>query len=211
MQHKNNNNNNIQLQNIKKEENEENNISPVVHKFFNEISKEFYIDLESKDISNLSNRFIKHLHRYLSGYKTSDMISSKDLIHVNNIIESQNSSQIIVLKNIEYFTYCSDSFAPIYGQIHIGYIPKSFVATIGALNRVVDNFTKRLQIQEKMLKDISDYLIEKLDPTGIIILCSAKHGCASHEKSFSLSNCHKSGVFCVEHEKVSEFFSVLSI
>lgn len=180
-----------------------------IENFINEISDNFSVNLQPETLKSLSNRFAKYLNLSLSGYKTDNLISKKDLL--NNNYCSTNNNQIITLKNIEYFTYCADSFAPIYGCIHIGYIPKSFITTIGSLNRVVNTFTKRLQIQEKMLKDISDYLIEKLDPMGVIIVANAKHGCSSSESYYSLSNCYKSGVFCSDSAKIHEFFSILNV
>jgi len=93
------------------------------------------------------------------------------------ISESAKYDQIIVLKDIEFFSHCEHHMMPFTGKAHIGYIPKDTVVGISKLARMVDCFARRLQIQERLTQQIAIAIEETLDPQGVGVIVEGKHLC----------------------------------
>lgn len=85
--------------------------------------------------------------------------------------------QMVVLKDIEMYSMCSHHMLPFFGKAHIAYIPKSEVVGLSKLARLVDCFSKRLQIQEKLTQQIADAIKEHLKPDGVMVIIEAQHMC----------------------------------
>ena len=86
-------------------------------------------------------------------------------------------SGMVVARNVEFASLCEHHLLPFFGKVHIGYIPSKAVVGVSKLVRVVDCFSKRLQLQERMTKQIADALNENLHPVGVIVVVQAKHLC----------------------------------
>jgi GTP cyclohydrolase I len=91
--------------------------------------------------------------------------------------EAEGYNEMVVLRNIDFFSMCEHHMLPFFGRATIAYIPRSRVVGISKLARLVDCFSRRLQIQERMTKQIGDALQEHLDPVGFGVSISAKHLC----------------------------------
>jgi len=91
--------------------------------------------------------------------------------------ESNGYDEIILLSNIDFQSHCEHHMVPIIGVAHVGYLPKDKVVGISKLARVVELYSKRLQIQEKMTRQIADAISEVLDPLGVAVVVEAKHHC----------------------------------
>ncbi len=89
----------------------------------------------------------------------------------------ENYSDPVLLKDIRFESYCEHHLAPIIGKVHIAYIPSSKVVGISKLARLVNTFSKRLQVQEKMTYQIAKTLQNVLKPTGIAVLIEGEHHC----------------------------------
>lgn len=87
------------------------------------------------------------------------------------------ADEIVMCKNIEFFSMCEHHMLPFKGHVHIGYLPKNGVVGLSKLARLVDCFAKRLQIQEKMAIDIADAIVEHLKPEGVGVIIEAEHLC----------------------------------
>ena len=87
--------------------------------------------------------------------------------------------EMVVLKDIEFYSTCEHHLQPFFGTISIGYLPKGRVLGISKLARLVEVFARRLQIQEKLVAQIADSLMETLQPHGVMVVCKAKHMCIS--------------------------------
>lgn len=85
--------------------------------------------------------------------------------------------EMVVLKHIEFYSLCEHHLLPFFGDISIGYLPKDRVVGISKLARLVEVFSRRLQIQEKMTAQIADTLMEVLQPKGVMVVAEAKHLC----------------------------------
>ena len=86
-------------------------------------------------------------------------------------------SGMVVAKEIDFFSLCEHHLLPFYGKVHIGYIPSKAVVGVSKLVRLVDCFSKRLQLQERMTKQIADALNDNLHPHGVVVVVQARHLC----------------------------------
>lgn len=96
---------------------------------------------------------------------------------LGSIFNEENFDEMITLQNIEFYSMCEHHLLPFFGFINIGYIPDKKLAGIGGLARLVDIFSHRLQIQERLTAQIADTLMELLEPKGVMVTCKATHLC----------------------------------
>lgn len=85
--------------------------------------------------------------------------------------------EMVILKNIEFYSTCEHHFIPFFGKVHIGYIPKQRVIGVSKLARLVEIYARRLQIQERMCAQIADALMKHLEPKGCMVIAEAQHLC----------------------------------
>ena len=90
---------------------------------------------------------------------------------------AEGSDQIVLVKDIEFYSNCEHHMAPFFGVAHIAYIPVGAVVGLSKLARVLDIFAKRLQVQERLTNQIADTLMEGLNPLGVGVIIEAKHMC----------------------------------
>jgi len=84
---------------------------------------------------------------------------------------------MVIAKEIDFFSLCEHHLLPFYGKVHIGYIPSRSVVGISKLARLVDCYSKRLQLQERMTKQLADAINENLKPLGVAVVVQARHLC----------------------------------
>lgn len=85
--------------------------------------------------------------------------------------------EMVILKDCEFYSTCEHHFLPFFGKISVGYLPNKKVIGISKIARLIDCFSKRLQIQENMTSQIADCIMEKLDARGVIVVCEGVHFC----------------------------------
>jgi len=87
--------------------------------------------------------------------------------------------EMVILRDIPFYSMCEHHLLPFYGVAHVGYIPNKEGRVVGVskLARVVDIFTKRLQLQERMTSQIADTIVEALQPDGVAVVIEAEHLC----------------------------------
>jgi len=91
--------------------------------------------------------------------------------------DAEDADQMVIQHNIPLFSLCEHHILPIVGFAHIGYIPKEVICGLSKLKRVVDLYAKRFQVQERLTKQIADFLEERLQPRGVIVVVEAEHFC----------------------------------
>jgi len=99
-----------------------------------------------------------------------------------NIFKAFNSDKytgLIILKDIEFYSYCEHHLVPFFGKIHIGYKPNEKIIGISKLGRLVETFSRRLQLQERLTNQIRECLDKYLKPKGSAVIIEAKHLCVA--------------------------------
>lgn len=116
-------------------------------------------------------RVLKSYGTLFGGYKQNP----KDVLKTT--FEGEGYDQIVLLDNIEFFSTCEHHMLPFYGKAHVAYIPRKRVVGLSKLARLVECFSRRLQIQERMTSQIAAALNEALEPQGVGVVLQAKHFC----------------------------------
>ena len=96
---------------------------------------------------------------------------------VNGAIFEVQYDEMVIVKDIEFFSLCEHHMLPFYGKAHIAYLARNKVIGLSKIPRIVDVFSRRLQIQERMTKQIAECLLEMLDPLGVGVILEAQHFC----------------------------------
>ncbi len=99
-----------------------------------------------------------------------------DEIITSAVFQEENEG-MIVLRDIDFFSLCEHHLVPFFGKCHIGYIPKKRIIGLSKLARVVDVFARRLQVQERMTREIAEAIQRHLEPTGVAVVIEAQHLC----------------------------------
>jgi GTP cyclohydrolase I len=106
-----------------------------------------------------------------SGYRTDiDKV-------VNGALYEVKYDEMVVVKNIEFFSLCEHHMLPFYGKMHVAYLPKNKVVGLSKIPRIVDVFARRLQIQERLTQQVAQTIQEMIDPVGVGVICEARHFC----------------------------------
>ncbi len=96
---------------------------------------------------------------------------------INNAIFDVQHDEMVVCKNIDFFSLCEHHMLPFFGWAHIAYIPRGHVVGLSKLARVTEVFSRRLQVQERLTREIGETLMEILDPQGVAVVMEASHLC----------------------------------
>lgn len=128
-------------------------------------------DPEREGLIKTPRRVAKALIDITSGYNTQpeDIVSQAIFEHAG--------SQIVIVKDIEFYSMCEHHILPFFGKIAIGYIPDGKMIGLSKLARIVDSFAKRLQVQERLTSQICQLLTRTLPNKGVIVACEAGHLC----------------------------------
>jgi GTP cyclohydrolase I len=118
-------------------------------------------------------RVEKALRFLTSGY-------SADIDQVlNDALFTVDYSEMVIVKDIDFYSLCEHHLLPFFGKCHIAYMPRNRVIGLSKIPRLVDVFARRLQIQERMTNQIAETIREKVDPLGVAVVCEGTHLCMS--------------------------------
>src|SRR5467141_1349316 len=98
---------------------------------------------------------------------------------LNNALFTVDYSEMVIVKDIDFYSLCEHHMLPFFGKCHVAYIPRTRVIGLSKIPRLVDVFARRLQIQERMTNQVAETIREKIDPLGVAVVCEATHLCMS--------------------------------
>jgi GTP cyclohydrolase IA len=110
--------------------------------------------------------------RFLTNGYTADV----DTV-LNNALFTVDYNEMVIVKDIDFYSLCEHHLLPFFGKCHIAYIPKGKVIGLSKIPRLVEVFARRLQIQERMTNQIAETITEKIDPLGVAVVIEATHLC----------------------------------
>lgn len=116
-------------------------------------------------------RVSRALHFLTSGYE----LSVSDV--VSDALFEEQCEEMVIVKDVEFYSLCEHHILPFYGRAHIGYLPKGRVIGLSKIARVVDVFARRLQVQERLTTQIASGLLDVLDAHGVAVVLEASHFC----------------------------------
>ncbi len=96
---------------------------------------------------------------------------------LNNAVFEEENNQMVVLRDIEFFSNCEHHLVPFFGKCHIAYIPSGKIVGVSKMARIVDMFARRLQVQERLTNQIADAIEEALEPKGVGVITEGVHLC----------------------------------
>ncbi len=125
----------------------------------------------------------------------------------------EDYKQMVIVKDIEFYSMCEHHMIPFFGKVHIGYIPNGYITGLSKLPRVVDVFARRLQVQERLTTEIMQCIQDTLNPLGVMVVIEAEHLCMQmrgvEQQGSTTMNYDCSGVF-EDKQKRNEFLSLIS-
>ncbi len=132
---------------------------------------------------------------------------------VNNAIFDVDYSEMVVVKDIPFYSLCEHHLLPFFGQAAVAYIPEGRVIGLSKIPRIVEMYARRLQVQERMTKQIADFLMTRLAPRGVGVVIEASHLCAAmrgvRKPGTIMTTSHVLGLFREADKTRAEFFSHL--
>ena len=96
---------------------------------------------------------------------------------LNNALFSVDYNEMVILKDIDFYSLCEHHMLPFFGKCHVAYIPNGKVVGLSKIPRLVDIFARRLQVQERLTNQIANTLLEKIKPLGVAVVTEATHLC----------------------------------
>ena len=147
------------------------------------------------------------------GLQKTPMRVAKAMQVLTGALFREDYNHMVIVKDIDFFSLCEHHLLPMYGKVHVAYIPNGYITGLSKIARVVDIFSHRLQVQERMTMQIRQCIEETLHPLGVMVVVEAKHMCMQMrgvEKQNSITTTSEfSGAF--EQAKTrQEFMNLIS-
>ncbi|MGG1638074.1 GTP cyclohydrolase I FolE [Paenibacillus sp. FSL A5-0031] len=127
-------------------------------------------DVEREGLLETPARVTRMYEEIFAGYEV-------DPREVLGVTFDEQHEELVIVKDIVYYSQCEHHMAPFFGKAHIGYIPSGKIAGLSKLARLVEAITRRLQVQERITSQIADILTEELQPHGVMVVVEGEHLC----------------------------------
>lgn len=134
---------------------------------------------------------------------------------INGALFEEKYDEMVLVKNIDFYSLCEHHMLPFYGKVHVAYIPDGKIIGLSKIPRIVEMYSRRLQVQERMTQQIADTLEKYLQPRGVAVVSEAHHMCMmmrgveKQNSSATASAVH--GDFKEDHRTRSEFLNLIGI
>jgi len=153
-------------------------------------------------------RVAKMYEELLKGYQA-------DPKSIFKCFDSDEFSGMVIISGIDFYSLCEHHLMPFYGKIHIGYVPDGKILGLSKFARLVEIFARRLQLQERLTKQIAETLQKNLNSKGIIVYCQARHFCMSmrgvKKGRSQMKTLVKTGIFNTDKNLLEQFFRQINL
>lgn len=153
-------------------------------------------------------RVAKAYSEILSGYRTDPVAL------INGALFEVEYDEMVIVKDIEFYSLCEHHMLPFFGHAHVAYIPHGKVIGLSKIPRIVDLFARRLQVQERMTQQIAEFIQASIDPAGVGVVIEGQHLCSMmrgvHKQEASMTTSAMLGVFRENLETRMEFLNRIS-
>ena len=166
-------------------------------------------DPAREGLVNTPKRVEQALKFLTSGYR-----ADVDTV-INNALFTVDYSEMVIVKDIDFYSLCEHHLLPFFGKCHVAYIPSTKVIGLSKIPRLVDIFSRRLQVQERLTNQIADTILTKVAPKGVAVVMEATHLCMSmrgveKQNSFAVTSAMH-GIFRDHARTRMEFLELLRL
>ena len=162
---------------------------------------------EREGLLKTPERVAKSMDFLTNGYKQDPAEILKSAMF------SEDYSQMVLVKDIEIYSLCEHHMLPFFGKAHIAYIPNGHIVGLSKIPKIVDVFSRRLQVQERLTDEIKDCLQDTLTPKGVAVVIEAQHLCMQmrgvQKQHSSTTTSAFSGIFLKDEKTRSEFMNLI--
>jgi len=130
-------------------------------------------DVNREGLVNTPDRVARMYDELTAGYHVDPVRL------INNAIFEVHYDEMVIVKDIDFYSLCEHHLLPFLGRVHVAYIPKGKVIGLSKIPRIVEMFARRLQLQERMTQQIAEFLNEALHPQGVAVVAEGVHMCAA--------------------------------
>lgn len=179
---------------------------PRLQKLIAELLKTIGEDLKREGLRGTPERVAKSYAKLLGGYKEDP----KKLI---TVFDNEGYNEMVIAKDIDFYSICEHHLLPFIGKAYIGYIPQNKIIGLSKLPRMVEIFSRRLQNQERLTKQIADTLNNLLKPKGVGVVLEAEHLCMRmrgvEKQNCKITTSSFTGLFIKNLDTRSEFLNLI--
>ncbi|MFZ3053547.1 MAG: GTP cyclohydrolase I FolE [Sulfuricurvum sp.] len=165
-------------------------------------------DVTREGLLKTPERVLKAYEFIYGGYKEDPQAI------LNSAMFESSNDEMVLIKDIEFYSTCEHHLLPIIGRAHVAYIPDGKVVGLSKIPRVVDVFARRMQIQEQLTEQIADALMQSISPKGVAVVIQARHMCMEMRGVQKISSTTTSsalrGLFKRDEKTRMEFFSLIN-
>ena len=164
---------------------------------------------DREGLQKTPERVAKALKFLTSGYE-----ADVDTV-INNALFTVDYSEMVIVKDIDFYSLCEHHLLPFFGKCHVAYVPSKKVIGLSKIPRLVDIYSRRLQVQERLTNQIADIIREKIDPRGVAVVMEGTHLCMSmrgvqKQNSFAVTSAMH-GIFRDKARTRMEFLELIRL
>ena len=184
-------------------------INKNIEKLTKKILKEIGEDPAREGLQKTPFRVAKSWNFLTSGYRQNiDKLVNKAIFH-------EDYDEMVLIKDIEYYSLCEHHLLPFFGRAHVAYIPNGKIIGLSKIPRIVDLFSRRLQVQERMTQEIADTIDSVLEPKGVAVVVEGQHMCMQmrgvQNKNSYATTSHMLGIFRKDAKTRKEFLDLVDL